>query len=198
MDYAVIPLAGTQFLVSEGDELQVNRVSQEEGETFTIVPFLVSKDKTLEIGMPETAQYQVSLSVVEHTKGEKLYVRRFKSKSRYRKKTGHRQLVSVLRVEEISMKSVDSTRNEAAGKTPEVGSHSAKATRDRSAETSGVKEAAGESAELPAGLSTRAKNALRDARKTNVSELKKMTKDELKEISGIGEKSAEEIIAKLK
>lgn len=176
MNYAVIPLAGTQFLVSEGDEIQVNRVSQEEGETFSIAPFLVSKDKTLEIGMPGTEQYQVSLTVVEHTKGEKLYVRRFKSKSRYRKKMGHRQSVSVLRVEEISMKGVGSKRNE----------------------TTGVKDAAGEPAELPVGLSTRTENALKEAGKTKISELKKMTKYELKEIPGIGEKSAEEIIAKLK
>ena len=179
MNYAVVPLAGTQFLVSEGDEIQLNRVSQKEGETFSIIPLLVSKDKALEVGMPETKNYQVSLSVVEHTKGEKLYVRRFKSKSRYRKKKGHRQLISVLRVEEI-VKIGKSKQKKAAGETPEV------------------EESAGE-VELGAlDLSTRTENALKKAGKTDISNLKKMSKEELKEIPGVGKKSAEEIIKKLK
>ncbi len=178
MDYAVIPLAGSQFLVSPGDKLKVNRVPYEEGETFEIAPFLVSQGKKLEIGLPKTENFSVALKVLEHGKDKKIYVRRFKSKSRYRRKKGHRQPISVLEVLEIT-------------------SNGKKSKEEKAKKTTKPKPTEKEETLKSLGLSTRTKNALKNAGKTDIANLADMSKDELLEIKGIGEKGAEEIMSKL-
>lgn len=177
MDYAVIPLAGSQFLVSPGDKLKVNRVPYKEGDTFEVTPFLISKGKNLEIGLPEVKNFNVALKVVEHGKDEKIYVRRFRSKSRYRRKKGHRQPISVLEVLEITGK---------GKKTKELKAEEKEPIREEKVDIDSL------------GLSTRTENALKDAGKTDLSKLSEMNKKELMEIKGIGEKGADEIITKLK
>lgn len=179
MDYAVIPLAGTQLLVSVGDKLKVNRVSHSEGEVFEVIPLLVSENKELEVGLPQVDSYKVALEVIEHTKDDKLYVHRFKSKSRYRRKRGHRQPISIIEVKDIVKK-----RGKAEAKVEKDTSD--KVAQDESDEFSRLE------------VSTRTKNALEQAGETDLSKLRKMSKEELMEIKGIGEKGADEIITKLK
>ena len=101
MSYAVIGLSGSQFLVSEGDKLKVNRLLEKEGSKFSLVPLLVSGDEGALVGTPLVENVKVQLSVLEHKKDKKIAVRRFKSKSRYRKNKGHRQPVSIIEVVKI-------------------------------------------------------------------------------------------------
>lgn len=99
--YAVIELSGSQFLVSEGDKLKVNRLSKDEGETFSLAPLLLVSEGEVFIGQPNVENALVELKILEHKKDKKIEVRRFKSKSRYRRKKGHRQPISLVEVAKI-------------------------------------------------------------------------------------------------
>lgn len=194
MSYAVIELSGAQFLVSEGDKLKVNRLPEEEGKGFSLTPLLVSSDEGIRIGTPLVEGSSVRFRVLEHKKDKKIEVRRFKSKSRYRKHKGHRQPVSMVEVTRIS------TRKSGEGK--ELGSGILGLSSKETSELSPKEPSSGEfAAELPLEslkLSTRTKNALEKAGIKTVSELKKMSKKELLEIKGIGEKAVQEIFTDLK
>jgi large subunit ribosomal protein L21 len=94
---AVISLAGAQHLVKPGDKLEVNRLGVE-----------VEKDATPEVLLSTKGDEvlfkdgKVETRVVEHKKGEKLYIIKFKAKSRYRRRTGHRQHLSLIEIVSIN------------------------------------------------------------------------------------------------
>ena len=92
---AVIVTGGKQYLVSEGDEIAVEKLS--EGSQ-TLTPLLVTK-----AGKPaEASKATVAVTVTGQTKGEKLVVFKMKPKKGSRKKTGHRQPLSTLRIDKIT------------------------------------------------------------------------------------------------
>lgn len=103
MKYAVISLAGTQHVVSEGETLTVNRLDQEADASFDIKDVLLVVDgEKRQIGAPLVEGASVTLKVVTHDKGEKIRVATFKAKSRQHKVRGHRQ--SLTTVEVVSIK----------------------------------------------------------------------------------------------
>ncbi|MBP9820084.1 50S ribosomal protein L21 [Candidatus Woesebacteria bacterium] len=101
---AVIQLAGKQYLVSEGATITTNRLEQNEGETVKVSDvLLVTSDKNTLVGTPLVEGASVTLTVQSNNKGDKIKVFKFKSKSRYRKTQGHRQLLSTLLVNTITI-----------------------------------------------------------------------------------------------
>lgn len=91
---AVITTGGKQYLVREGDELLVEKL---EGKKLSLKPLLVTKD-----GKPVDAKNaSVEAEVLEDTKGEKLIVFKMKAKKGYRKKAGHRQSLSKIKIAKI-------------------------------------------------------------------------------------------------
>lgn len=101
--FAVVKIGGSQQKVKEGDVLEVNRVEGKEGgKLFLKEVLLVDSSKGVKIGTPFVSGSEVTFKILEHGKGEKIEIRKFRAKSRYRRKTGHRQLLSKLRVEKIS------------------------------------------------------------------------------------------------
>lgn len=105
MTYAVIQVQGKQFIVEEGDELVVDRMESKAQEKITIPDVLLIKnEKQTLIGNPTVAKASVTALVKDHHKGEKIRVAKYKSKSRYRKVRGHRQLQTTLIVEKIDYK----------------------------------------------------------------------------------------------
>lgn len=104
--FAIIEISGRQELVSLGDHLEVNRAPHEKGKTFDADKVLLVVDgKKIELGKPHVKK-KVKFKVIEHKKGKKIDVIKFKAKSRYRRKTGHRQPLSVLEVIQIGTKKV--------------------------------------------------------------------------------------------
>jgi large subunit ribosomal protein L21 len=102
MDYAVIEFAGHQFKVEPGSEITVNRLDAEQGNTVEVTDvLLIVKDGKFTIGTPYAKDAKVNLKVLEHTRSGKIPVRRFKSKSRYRRHKSHRQPLTVVRVEKV-------------------------------------------------------------------------------------------------
>ena len=104
MDFAVIKTGGKQYIVKEGDELTVEKLVHD-GDTVTFSEvLLVSDGKTTSVGQPLVKGASVAATVVGEGKGEKKLVFRYKSKTRYKKKKGHRQLYTKVKITKISAK----------------------------------------------------------------------------------------------
>jgi large subunit ribosomal protein L21 len=102
MTYAIIETGGKQYRVSEGDEVLVEKLAKGEGETVTFDKVLaVTKKGELVIGQPLVAGAKVTGKVVAEGKGDKILVFKYKAKSNYRKRQGHRQPYSKVVIEKI-------------------------------------------------------------------------------------------------
>ncbi len=98
--YAVIRIKGNQYQVTEGEEILVDKLADKKIEAEVLL--LVDKKK-IKIGKPIVKGVKVKLKVLkEEEKGKKLYVQKFKAKSRYRRKYGFRPVYTRLLVEKIS------------------------------------------------------------------------------------------------
>lgn len=99
--YAVIRLQGQQFLVSEGQEILVGKLSDPKKVEAEVLLF--AEGEKVKVGKPVLKDVSVKMKVVsELEKGEKVEVYHFKAKSRYRKHTGFRPQYSKLLIEKIS------------------------------------------------------------------------------------------------
>lgn len=102
--YAIIQLAGKQFKVTPDQTLTIDRQPLAVGESMEITSVLLSSDgETTTVGTPTIKNAKVTLKVTEHTRGEKIRVATYKSKSRYRKVRGHRQDQTVVTVSKIAL-----------------------------------------------------------------------------------------------
>jgi large subunit ribosomal protein L21 len=97
--YAIINDSGTQFRVQEGDELQIDLRDAEPGSpiTFEQVVLVGGGEKTL-VGKPFVEGASVSAEVVDHTKGPKLEIYKFKKRKKSRRHVGHRQQYLTVRI----------------------------------------------------------------------------------------------------
>jgi large subunit ribosomal protein L21 len=92
MTYAIFKAAGQQFRVSPGDSLQVPLLDVEPGKKITFDEVLfTSGGEKIKTGTPMVKGAKVTAEVVEHGRGPKLQIFKFKRRKNYRKKTGHRQ-----------------------------------------------------------------------------------------------------------
>ena len=100
--YAVIETGGKQYRVAAGDTIEVERLRAEAGSQIEIDRVLmVAGDTGVAIGTPVVTGARVVATVTEHLRGPKLTIFKFKAKKRYRRKTGHRQQVTRLRITDI-------------------------------------------------------------------------------------------------
>jgi large subunit ribosomal protein L21 len=100
--FAVIKSGGRQYKVSVGQRLEVNRLPVEVGKQvqFDEVLLISDADNTM-VGSPLVADAMVLATAIEHARGEKLIVFKYKSKKRYRHKQGHRQELTVFTIDDI-------------------------------------------------------------------------------------------------
>lgn len=100
--YAIIETGGKQYKVQEGDILSIEKLNASEGETVEISNVLaVVTDGNLVLGKPLVEGAKAVLKVLEHGKGEKVIVFKYKPKKDYRKIRGHRQPFTRVVVEKI-------------------------------------------------------------------------------------------------
>lgn len=103
MDYAVIKISGQQYLVSEGQEIEVNNLPEKEGKKIDFSEVLLSVDeKKIALGKPVLKGAKVSVTVIKKYQGKKLYVEKFKAKTGYSRKRGFRPQLVTLRVDKIT------------------------------------------------------------------------------------------------
>ncbi|MCA9372864.1 50S ribosomal protein L21 [Candidatus Woesebacteria bacterium] len=105
MSYAVIQLQGKQFLVEPGTILEVDRLENSDAKEIKITDVLLAvTDKNVTVGAPLVPKAVVTAEVIEDLKGKKIRVATYKSKSRYRRVKGHRQLLTKLKVVSVETK----------------------------------------------------------------------------------------------
>jgi large subunit ribosomal protein L21 len=115
--YAVIKTGGKQYKVSEGETLEVEHLVVK-GDKTTFTPILVVTDEGETIyGAKALKGYPVSAKVVGDTKGDKVTVFKYRSKSGYASKTGHRQQYSLIEITSIGSKS--DKKDKDSGEKPE-------------------------------------------------------------------------------
>ena len=102
--YAIVETGGKQYRVRTGDTIAVERLSGEPGEVLDLGRVLLvagNGEGETRVGTPGVDGAVVRAEVVEHARGEKIIVFRYKSKVRYRRKTGHRQPFTALEITNI-------------------------------------------------------------------------------------------------
>jgi large subunit ribosomal protein L21 len=101
--YAIVETGGKQYKVAPGQTVDVEKLPGEPGETVELDRVLmVAEDDNVAVGQPVVSGAKVIATVVNQVKGEKLIVFKYKNKTRYRRKTGHRQEYTRLAVKEIA------------------------------------------------------------------------------------------------
>lgn len=100
--FAVIKSGGRQYKVSVGQRLEVNRLAVEVGKQVQFDEVLLISDaNNTMVGAPFVAEALVLATAIEHARGEKLIVFKYKSKKRYRHRRGHRQELTVFTIDDI-------------------------------------------------------------------------------------------------
>ncbi|MBI4252883.1 50S ribosomal protein L21 [Candidatus Uhrbacteria bacterium] len=101
---AVIKTGGKQYLVREGDEIKVEKVSGEKDASLSFEVLFVSDEngENMKLGTPTLPGIAVHATVLEHGRGKKVAIIKFKRKVRYRRKTGHRQPYSKVKIAKVA------------------------------------------------------------------------------------------------
>ena len=101
--YAIISTGGKQYKVVEGDVIEVEKLDQAAGTPVSLPAVLLVDGGAVTATAAELTGVTVSGEVVEHTKGPKIVIHKFKSKTGYHKRQGHRQPLTKLRVTAITV-----------------------------------------------------------------------------------------------
>jgi large subunit ribosomal protein L21 len=102
--YAIVEFKGRQYRAEKGVSLRVDRLDAEPGAKLDIdsVLLLSRGENDITVGTPYVPGAKVSAVVESHTKGKKIIVFKYKPKKDYRRKAGHRQQYSLIKIEDIA------------------------------------------------------------------------------------------------
>jgi large subunit ribosomal protein L21 len=100
--YAIVDIAGQQFKVEKGQELFVHRLEGEKGTKLNFDKvMLIDHDGKTTVGTPVIEGAHVEGTIVDHLRGDKLFVFKKKRRKGYKKFNGHRQYLSLVKIEDI-------------------------------------------------------------------------------------------------
>lgn len=99
--YAIIATGGKQYKVSEGDVIKVEKLDAEVGNAVTFDQVIAVSDNSLKVGA-DVAGATVSATVMEQGRGKKVIVYKYKRKTGYHKKNGHRQAYTQVKIDKIN------------------------------------------------------------------------------------------------
>ena len=100
--YAIIDNGNKQYKVAEGQEIRVEKLNANEGDSVSFKVLMVSDDNGVKAGA-EVANAKVTGTVVKQDKAKKIIVFKYKAKKNERKKQGHRQPFTAVKVEKIEL-----------------------------------------------------------------------------------------------
>jgi large subunit ribosomal protein L21 len=103
MTYAIVKTGGKQYRVEPGQTLLVERLGAAQGDKVALQPLLFRDDKKVVDEAKDLAKVKVEATVVGHERGPKLHVLKFKPKRGYKRRTGHRQELTRLEVNEVKL-----------------------------------------------------------------------------------------------
>ena len=99
--YALIEFKGKQYKAEKGAILQVDKIDAEPGSVVDIDSVLLISGDTVSVGAPYVKGAKVQAVVEDHKKADKIIVFKYKQKKDYRRKHGHRQQYSVIKIQDI-------------------------------------------------------------------------------------------------
>ena len=99
--YAIIATGGKQYKVSEGDVIKVEKLNAEAGNTVTFDNVIAVSNDSLKVGA-DVANATVTATVMEQGRGKKVVVYKYKRKTGYHKKNGHRQAYTQVKIDKIN------------------------------------------------------------------------------------------------
>jgi large subunit ribosomal protein L21 len=101
--YAVIQTGGKQYRVAEGETLRVEKLPASPGDKLSFSPLLFADDGgNVQVGKPNVSGIKVEAEVMGQGKGEKIVIFKYKRRKSYRRKTGHRQPFTALKITAIT------------------------------------------------------------------------------------------------
>jgi large subunit ribosomal protein L21 len=100
--YAIVKTGGKQYRVAEGDVIEVEKLTGDPGEAVSLSAVLLVDGDRLVTDAQQLAAVAVTGEVVAHTKGPKIRIHKFKNKTGYHKRQGHRQPLTQVKVTGIS------------------------------------------------------------------------------------------------
>ncbi|MCC8167754.1 MAG: 50S ribosomal protein L21 [Clostridiales bacterium] len=100
--YAIIATGGKQYKVSEGDIITIEKLGVEAGDTVTFDQVLAVSGEEMKVGTPVVDGATVEASVLENGRAKKVIVYKYKRKTGYHKKNGHRQSFSRVKITKIN------------------------------------------------------------------------------------------------
>jgi large subunit ribosomal protein L21 len=101
--FAIVSIAGQQFKVEEGQQIFVHRLAANEGDNVSFdTVHLIDNNGSVRIGAPNISGASVKASVLGHLKGDKVVVFHKKRRKGYRKKNGHRQAFTKIKIDSIA------------------------------------------------------------------------------------------------
>lgn len=102
--YAVVATGGKQYRVREGDVLRVEKLAGDVGNEIAFDKILLfSDDEELKVGQPELEGALVKGHIIEQGKSKKIIVFKYKRRKRYRRKRGHRQQYTMIKIDNIQV-----------------------------------------------------------------------------------------------
>ena len=99
--FAIIKTGGKQYKVSEGDIIKVEKIESEAGDKIEFDQVLMVAGDDVKVGSPVVEGAKVSAEVLDQKKDKKIVIFKFKAKKNYRKKKGHRQPYTLVKIEKI-------------------------------------------------------------------------------------------------
>ncbi|MFW6096745.1 MAG: 50S ribosomal protein L21 [Chloroflexota bacterium] len=101
--YAIVESGGRQYRAEVGHSFSVEKLPYEVGEQIEMDVLLVSNDDDIRIGQPLVEGASVTATVVDQYRGKKIFVWKYRPRKRYRRRQGHRQEYTRLRIDEINL-----------------------------------------------------------------------------------------------
>ena len=103
-NYAIVQTGGKQYRVETGDTIRVESLPVHAGEVIEVGDVLaVSQDGDITIGTPTVEGAKVRAQVMSQGRDKKIVVFKYKNKTRYRRKTGHRQMYTEIKITDITL-----------------------------------------------------------------------------------------------
>ena len=96
--YAIVKTGGRQYKVAEGDIVKVEKIEGEPGSAVALTPVLLVDGATVTTKADELAKVKVSAEIIDSVKGPKIKILKYKNKTGYKKRQGHRQPLTVLKI----------------------------------------------------------------------------------------------------
>ena len=165
--YAIIRTGGKQYRVQQGDEFKVEKLNAEVGDKVVFDEVVAVGGDKLIVGTPLVEGYAVTAEVLEQGKGDKVVIYKYKAKKDYRRKNGHRQPYTLVKITGIG---------EGKGKSAKASSKPAAKADDAKAAPKAEKPAA---AKTSAAKDSKAAKETKEAKKAAPKVSASMKKDEL-------------------